>query len=416
MTTDLVSDMLTRIRNASLAKHSFTKVQYSKQNLAILKVLMSEGFINSYSVEEEANTTQSVKVLLKYKGWWIKKPLFSIIKRVSKPGLRVFSGYKQFNNKIEKNAKIASANICLAEYYKKDRNISEQYFVTANNHIANMQRAPIYARQQMYLDLVNYFGNFDEKKILENVDQKKGEGLIFIVGMPRSGTTLTESILSTADNTVAGGEKVFFTNNLWSIFSDLKPDQYINPDFIKELGDRYLATIELHRNGAKNFIDKMPANFLYYKFIKLALPGSKFIHVYRDSWDNAISLFKANYQDTIIYASSFFGIATEYSNYSHLMKFWEKTSSSPCFFNVSYEDLVSNTDKIIHDLWKYCGLIGNFSSEKRKSHYANTASQQQVSRDIYKTSLKKEEFLEFKEQFYKDLSQQNNFWQKIGLF
>jgi small subunit ribosomal protein S8 len=101
MTTDLVSDMLTRIRNASLAKHSFTKVQYSKQNLAILKVLMSEGFINSYSVEEEDNTTQSVKVLLKYKGWWIKKPLFSIIKRVSKPGLRVFSGYKQFNNKID---------------------------------------------------------------------------------------------------------------------------------------------------------------------------------------------------------------------------------------------------------------------------------------------------------------------------
>jgi len=101
MTTDLVSDMLTRIRNASLAKHSFTKVQYSKQNLAILKVLMSEGFINSYSVEEENNTTQSVKVLLKYKGWWIKKPLFSIIKRVSKPGLRVFSGYKQFNNKID---------------------------------------------------------------------------------------------------------------------------------------------------------------------------------------------------------------------------------------------------------------------------------------------------------------------------
>ena len=233
--------------------------------------------------------------------------------------------------------------------------------------------------------------------------------------MPRSGTTLTESILSTADNTVAGGEKVFLLI-IYGLFLDLKPDQYINPDFIKELGDRYLATIELHRNGAKNFIDKMPANFLYYKFIKLALPGSKFIHVYRDSWDNAISLFKANYQDTIIYASSFFGIATEYSNYSHLMKFWEKTSSSPCFFNVSYEDLVSNTDKIIHDLWKYCGLIGNFSSEKRKSHYANTASQQQVSRDIYKTSLKKEEFLEFKEQFYTDLAQQNTFWQKLDLF
>jgi small subunit ribosomal protein S8 len=62
---------------------------------------MSEGFINSYSIEEEENNTQSLKVLLKYKGWWIKKPLFSIIKRISKPGLRVFSGYKQFNNKLD---------------------------------------------------------------------------------------------------------------------------------------------------------------------------------------------------------------------------------------------------------------------------------------------------------------------------
>ena len=101
MTTDLVSDMLTRIRNASLAKHSFTKVKYSKQNVAILKVLMGEGYINSYSIEQEKNNMQSLKVLLKYKGWWIKKPLFSIIKRISKPGLRVFSGYKQFANKLD---------------------------------------------------------------------------------------------------------------------------------------------------------------------------------------------------------------------------------------------------------------------------------------------------------------------------
>ena len=113
-----------------------------------------------------------------------------------------------------------------------------------------MQRAPIYARQQMYLDLVNYFKNFDDQPITKKIDNKKGEGLIFIVGMPRSGTTLTESILSTAEDIVAGGEKVFFTNNLWSIFSELKPDQKINPEFIEELGDRYLSTIEFHRNGA----------------------------------------------------------------------------------------------------------------------------------------------------------------------
>ena len=76
MTTDLVSDMLTRIRNASLAKHSFTRVQYSKQNLAILRVLVSEGFINQFTLEENENNTYSIKVFLKYKGWWIKNPYF----------------------------------------------------------------------------------------------------------------------------------------------------------------------------------------------------------------------------------------------------------------------------------------------------------------------------------------------------
>ena len=69
-------------------------------------------------------------------------------------------------------------------------------------------------------------------------------------------------------------------DSLWTIFSDLKSGQPLNPQFIEELGDRYLDTIELHRGGALNFIDKMPANFLFYKFIKLALPGSKFIHTY----------------------------------------------------------------------------------------------------------------------------------------
>ena len=321
----------------------------------------------------------------------------------------------QFINNVEKNAKLASANICLAEYHKKEKSKSEKLYFKANEHIATMQRAPLYARQQMYLDLVNYFKNFDDRGIVDDIEATKGEGLIFIIGMPRSGTTLTESILATAEDTVAGGEKVFFTNNLWSIFSDLKPDQKINPHFIEELGSRYLNTIELHRNGAFNFIDKMPANFLYYKFIKLALPGSKFIHVQRDPWDNAISIFKANYQDTIIYSSSFFGIATEYSNYYHLMKFWEKTSKNSSIFNISYENLVSKTDVMIEKLWDHCELKGSFSPERRKSHYANTASQQQVSKDIYKTSLKKEEFLEYKEQFYSDLSQQDKFWQKLQI-
>jgi small subunit ribosomal protein S8 len=101
MTNDLISDMLTRIRNASLARHSFARVRYSKLNLSILKVLLSEGYINSYSLEKNNLNQNEIKIILKYKGWWIKKPLFSIMKRISKPGQRVFSGYKNYNDIID---------------------------------------------------------------------------------------------------------------------------------------------------------------------------------------------------------------------------------------------------------------------------------------------------------------------------
>ena len=101
MTNDLVSDMLTRLRNASLAKHSFTLIKYSKLNLAVLNVLKLEGYINDFSIEKNELNHLTIKVLLSYKGWWIKKPLFSTLKRISKPGQRIFAGYKQFHSMID---------------------------------------------------------------------------------------------------------------------------------------------------------------------------------------------------------------------------------------------------------------------------------------------------------------------------
>jgi len=101
MPNDLVSDMLTRIRNATLARHSFVRVNYSKLNLAILKVLTSEGYIKNFNFENIESSQKTIKINLKYKGWWIKKPLFSNLKRISKPGQRVFAGYKDFNEIID---------------------------------------------------------------------------------------------------------------------------------------------------------------------------------------------------------------------------------------------------------------------------------------------------------------------------
>ena len=100
MTKDLTSDMLTRIRNAALVKQRFVDVLYCKLNLEVLKVLVGVGYLEKYEVFLTAKNQEQIRVYLNYKGWWIKRQLFSKIARVSKPGQRMFSSYQDFSKKI----------------------------------------------------------------------------------------------------------------------------------------------------------------------------------------------------------------------------------------------------------------------------------------------------------------------------
>lgn len=319
---------------------------------------------------------------------------------------------KEFGHLISKNNLKSSAHLCLGEYYSKiDQKKSEENYILANKYISEMQRQSLFIRQKIYLNIIEFFEKFDEREIKENINQDKGNGLIFIIGMPRSGTTLTESILSTQSEVAAGGEKVFFTVNLFNITKDFSKN-ILDTEFFEDLGDRYLKHISYQRNGKKYFLDKLPENFLYYKFIKLALPAAKFICLERDPWDNAISLFKEFYVTEIYFASSFFGISLEIANFHHLMKLWKKLDGKNSILSINYEELVKDTKSVSKKLWDHCGLPGEYLPEKRKKHFAATASRMQVKQDIYKTSLAKKEFLEFKDKFLEDLSDQSNYLEK----
>ena len=316
---------------------------------------------------------------------------------------------------VDRNTYLSGAHFFLAEYHSKsDKKKSEESFIEGNKLIADMQRESLYIRQKTSKEVFNFFRELDSKEIENFIDPNKGKGLIFVLGMPRSGTTLTESVLASADNIVAGGEKSFFSLQLHSIAKDLSsPDIVLDKDFFDDLGNRYLENISLHRNGNEFFIDKLPENYLFYKFIKLALPAAKFINCYRDPWDNAISLFKQNYSIQVFFASSFFGIALEYANYERLINFWKELDGPKSFFDVRYEELATKNNDLIKELWDYCGIKGEFSEAKRKDYVGYTASFQQVSKDIYDTSIKKADFTGFKEKFYIDLENQRSFWNTL---
>ncbi len=307
----------------------------------------------------------------------------------------------------------ASAYSCLAEYYQKiDKNVSEDYYTKSNQLVSSVHSTSLYSYQDSVKKIKNFFDKVDTKKMSEEIPKDRGNGLIFIIGMPRSGTTLLESIIATDDDCIPGGERLFFVNQCEPIING-KHTSPLEENFFLRLGQGYLDIIDIQRKDKKFYVDKLPGNYLYYKFIKTSLPGAKFIHISRDPWDNATSIYKQNFQDALFWSSSFFGIALQYANYEHIMKHWKKEEDCQDIFDLKYEDLVSNTEDCIDKIWNFCNLTGKYEENKRKKHFAQTASKFQVTQNIYNSSLEKKEFESHKEEFLKNLELQRNYWNSI---
>lgn len=101
MITDLVADMLTRIRNSYSAKHRYSIICFSNLNLNIARILKQEGYIKNFEIRQNLLDQKYIYIDLKYK--YVGKgnkpePILNGIKRVSRPGLRIYSGYKSFPN------------------------------------------------------------------------------------------------------------------------------------------------------------------------------------------------------------------------------------------------------------------------------------------------------------------------------
>jgi small subunit ribosomal protein S8 len=118
MINDLVADMLTRIRNASLIKHSYVIVNFNKFVLNILKVLKLEGYINNILLIN-TKTKKELKIFLKYKGWWPKLPVILKIKKISKIQQKIYYDYKKLY-KLKKNSGIIvlSTSLGVMSHYK----------------------------------------------------------------------------------------------------------------------------------------------------------------------------------------------------------------------------------------------------------------------------------------------------------
>ncbi len=210
---------------------------------------------------------------------------------------------------------------------------------------------------------------------------------IFIVGMPRSGTSLVEQIIASHAKVHGAGELETMTRIVKPIISNLN-NSALSKNNIQSIHDEYLGALTT-LNVSENIItDKMPRNFQWVGFILSAFPNAKIIHLNRNPiavcWSNYKHYFSSSGNG---YAYNLNDLEEFYGLYADLMSFWNERFPDN-IYNFCYEDLVENQESETRKLLKFCDLEWdeqclNFHKTKR---IVKTASSLQVRKKIYKGS------------------------------
>lgn len=221
---------------------------------------------------------------------------------------------------------------------------------------------------------------------------------VFVVGLPRTGTTLVERILASHPAVVSGDELNALPMALLEAGGkslaagmDGLDDIWVsnvNPENFPAIGKRYLELASNYVGDANIFVDKLPYNFLYCGFILHALPNARIVHVNRNPFDAAVSNFKMLFNRGYEYSYTWKDIASFISNYKNLMNSWQELFPGK-IFELNYEALVEDQEGVTRKLLEYTGLDWNeaclnFHQNKTATH---TASASQVREPLHSRSI-----------------------------
>lgn len=233
---------------------------------------------------------------------------------------------------------------------------------------------------------------FTKKFIAEgksNLSPRDFDAPIFIIGMPRSGTSLIEQILASHPSISGAGELKYIQRIADSLSGYPNFSPKLDPATSEKLGIEYIHRIVRHADGKKIVVDKMPANFLHVGLIHAILPNARFIHCRRNPIDTCLSLYSKIFGDEQLFAYDLAELGIFYKAYDSLMDHWRKVIPASHFYEVDYESVVADLDSQAHQLLDFLGLPWNpacldFHKTKRS---VKTASATQVRQPIYKTSI-----------------------------
>jgi len=189
--------------------------------------------------------------------------------------------------------------------------------------------------------------------------EKQGPTPIFVLGMPRSGSTLVEQILSSHSRVEATDELPYlerFGLELEQSGGYAKALTTLSTEQKQSYANQYFKQVAPYRQRDLDyFIDKNPSNFLHIGLIKNLFPEAKIINVIRDPLDNTMAVFKQYFSRGNEYSYSLAGIVFYWQGYLTLMKHWEQLYPGEVM-HLDYEALVNHPEEKITEILEYCGL------------------------------------------------------------
>jgi len=259
-------------------------------------------------------------------------------------------------------------------------------------------------RQQVAYDEAAALGQMIRTRELftrEFVRDREGQGVrspvpLFIIGMPRSGTTLIEQILASHPAIIGAGELTLFGQTTDAIrratpqsppFPEFVPD--LSARQLRDLGALYLDKLLARAPGAARIVDKMPANFRFTGLIHLALPDATIIHAIRDPVDTCVSCFAAHFTKGQSHTYDLAELGRYYRHYQELMAHWRRVLPPGRIIDVRYEELVDDLEGVARRVIVRCGLPWDSRclDFHRNERPIRTASAMQVRLPIYRSAI-----------------------------
>lgn len=226
------------------------------------------------------------------------------------------------------------------------------------------------------------------------VESRRGGGCqsnlpIFVLGMPRSGTTLVEQLIARAGGVFAGGESGLAAE----LFRPLLAGSMTSSEDFGRSGKSYVDALARLSPSATRITDKMPTNFVHLGALYLALPNAKIVHTMRDPLDTCLSCFMTPWRHMERFNTDLRTLGRFYRFYRDLMDHWRRVIPADAWLDVQYESLIANTESEVDRIMAYCNLRYDRSIKDGvpTDVRIETASQFQARQPIYSSSIGRSE-------------------------